>query len=77
MKKEELKNSYESNYSKENKDLILEDNSIEIEFSDNEIVKAKLNDLLKYPYSKLASYFSSLNRIPKRNNHILYQKNII
>ena len=75
MKKEELKNSYESNYSKENKDLILEDNSIEIEFSDNEIVKAKLNDLLKYPYSKMASYFSSLNRIPKRNNHIFLDRN--
>ena len=74
MKKEELAKSYESKYSKENKDIISQDNNIKIEFSNNEIVEAKLTDLIKYPYSKLASYFSSLSKMPKRNNNIFLDK---
>ena len=73
LKKKELENSYESkniNNKKKSKD-----NNIEIEFSNNNIVKIELRYLTKYPYSKLASYFNSLNNIPKRNNHIFIDRN--
>ena len=70
-----MANCYESKNLKENKKNISEDNNLEIEFSNNKIIKANLNDLIKYPYSKLASYFISINKIPKRNNHIFLDRN--
>ena len=75
MKKKELEKSYESKYINENKNIISKDDIIEIEFSNNEILKVKIKDLIKYPYSKLASYFSCMNKIPKRNNHIFLDRN--
>lgn len=75
MKKKELAKSYESKCINENKNILSKDNIIEIEFSNNEIIKTNIKDLIKYPYSKLASYFSCLNKIPKRNNHYFLDRN--
>ncbi len=60
---------------KENKNKILESKTFDIEFSNNEIIKILYKDLIKYPNSKLASYFYCLNKIPKRNNHIFIDRN--
>ena len=75
MKKKELAKSYESKCINENKNILSKDNIIEIEFSNNEIIKTNIKDLIKYPYSKLASYFSCLNKIPKRNNRYFLDRN--
>ncbi len=75
LKKKELLNSYESKYLKENKNIISKDEIIEIEFSNNEVEKVKLSVLMKHPYSKLASFFSCLEKIPKRNGHIFLDRN--
>ena len=60
---------------KENKNKISENKILDIEFSINETIKIPLKDLIKYPNSKLASYFYCLNTIPKRNNHIFIDRN--
>ena len=62
-----------SSYQKDNK-IKANEEIIEIEFSNNEIIKVKLKDLIKYPYSKLSSYFTFLDKIPKRNNHIFLDR---
>ena len=67
QKKQELENSYKSKFLNGIKDKLSEDKTIEIEFSDNIIIKCDLKDLIKYPYSKLSTYFTSLEKIPKRN----------
>jgi len=38
-------------------------------------VKVKLSVLMKHPYSKLASFFSCLENVPKRNGHIFLDRN--
>lgn len=60
---------------KENKNKISESKTLDIEFSNNEVIKILYKDLIKYPNSKLASYFYCLNKIPKRNNHIFIDRN--
>ena len=63
QKKQELENSYKSKFLNGIKDKLSEDKTIEIEFSDNKIIKCDLKDLIKYPYSKLSTYFTSLEKI--------------
>ena len=70
-----MENCYQSKDLKENEKKRAEDTIIEIEFSNNKIIKANIKDLKKYPYSKLASYFTSLKNIPKRNNIIFLDRN--
>ena len=70
-----MENCYQSKDLKENEKKRAEDTIIEIEFSNNKIIKANIKDLNKYPYSKLASYFTSLKNIPKRNNIIFLDRN--
>ena len=74
-KKQELESSYKSKFLNGIKDKLSEDKTIEIEFSDNKIIKCDLKDLIKYPYSKLSTYFTSLEKIPKRNNHYFLDRN--
>ena len=74
-KKQELENSYKSKFLNGIKDKLSDDQTIEIEFSDNKIEKCDLKDLIKYPYSKLSTYFTSLENIPKRNNHYFLDRN--
>ena len=52
----------------------INDEIIEIELSNNKIIKVNLKNLTKYPYSKLYSYFSFLDKVPKRNNHIFLDR---
>ena len=75
QKKQELENSYKSKFLNGIKDKLSEDKTIEIEFSDNKIIKCDLKDLIKYPYSKLSTYFTSLENIPKRNNRFFVDRN--
>ena len=75
QKKQELEHSYKSKFLNGIKDKLSEDKTIEIEFSDNKIIKCDLKDLIKYPYSKLSTYFTSLEKIPKRNNRFFLDRN--
>ena len=74
-KKQEFETSYKSKFLNGIKDKLSEDKTIEIEFSDNKIIKCDLKDLIKYPYSKLSTYFTSLENIPKRNNRFFVDRN--
>jgi hypothetical protein len=74
-KKQELESSYKSKFLNGIKDKLSEDKTIEIEFSDNITIKCDLKDLIKYPYSKLSTYFTSLENIPKRNNRFFLDRN--
>ena len=74
-KKSELENSYKSKFLNGFIDRFSEDKTIEIEFSDNKIIKCDLKDIIKYPYSKLSLYFTNLEKIPKRNNRIFLDRN--
>ena len=74
-KKKEFENSYKSKFLDGIKDKLSDDKTIEIEFSDNKIIKCDLKDLIKYPYSKLSTYFTSLENIPKRNGRFFLDRN--
>ena len=74
-KKQEFETSYKSKFLNGIKDKLSDDKTIEIEFSDNKIIKCDLKDLIKYPYSKLSTYFTSLENIPKRNNRFFLDRN--
>lgn len=80
-KKEELKKLYETKIKNNNlqknyfiEKLKNEENEIEIELSDNNVIKVKLSLLRKYPYSKLATYFNGKIEPPQRNNHIFVDR---
>ena len=74
-KKKEFEISYKSKFLDGIKDKLSDDKTIEIEFSDNKIIKCDLKDLIKYPYSKLSTYFTSLENIPKRNGRFFLDRN--
>ena len=56
-KKQEFETSYKSKLLNGIKDKQSDDKMIEIEFSGNKVIKCDLKDLIKYPYSKLSTYF--------------------
>ena len=69
-KKKEFEISYKSKFLDGIKDKLSDDKTIEIEFSDNKIIKCDLKDLIKYPYSKLSTYFTNFAKTSGKKEFI-------